>query len=596
VKLPLPELPRTLFGRLMLAFGSVVMTVLLLSMLILGDFAATTFERQLADVMLRDAVGASVLAAPLVASAPDADPSPQLPGLDSLTEGRLFVVDTRGRVLTDTSEGQELRGQVLAGHPWLDRVLSGDELLEMSPDPWLWSGITAGAPMRHEGKVVGAVFLFSPSERLQSPISQFRLLIAVTILSAGMMGLFAAYTTARAFARPIEAMSHFADDLGQKLQAGEVPTADVEEFDQLARSLSNAATQLQAVFSDLTEEKQRFAALIEDMAEGVVAVDENRFVLLVNPAAGQLLGLPGPFDGLSLAAAGFPAQLTEGLETALGDTHEQVNIAFQCGSSEIRARVSPVVGEAGEPFGAVAVLQDVTTEVQLRRLRENFVANVSHELRGPLSALSAGVEAMHDGLIDDDARPRYLRSMLAEIGRLRRLCDNLLELSRLDAGTLEITQEEFDLQPLCEGLLEKWAPRARGAGVDLLADTPSLRVVANFDRVEEILINFLDNAIRHTPPGGQVRLFARPEGEMVRVGVADTGVGIAKEHLAHLWDRFYKVDPARPRSAGLGTGLGLSIVRQLALLLGGEAQVASEPGRGSTFSVTLVAAHAEDQV
>ena len=594
MKLPLPARPRTLFGRLMFAFGSVVLTVLLLSMLILGDFSESAFKRQLADVMMKDALGVSQWAAPMVASGNvPAHVRTQMPWLADVVEGRLWVLDTQGQVVVDTAATEGYLAARLS-HPWVSQVLAGEALLEMSPDPWLGSSITVGQPIWRDGAVVGAVFLFAEPGRLQSTTNQFRLLIGMTILSAGMMGLFAAYTTSRAFARPIEAMSRFADDLGRKLYTTEVPTAEVEEFDQLATSLNAAAIQLQTVFTDLTEEKKRFAALIEDMAEGVVAVDEYRQVLLVNPAAGQLLGLPGPFDGVWLEAAGFPAMLEEALEATLNGGAAEEVVSFRCGSAEIRSRVSPVIGEAGEAFGAVAVLQDVTTETQLRRLRENFVANVSHELRGPLAALSAGVEAMHDGLIGDDARPRYLRSMLAEIGRLRRLCDNLLELSRLDAGMLDVTQEEFDLQPLCDGLQEKWAPRAHAAGISLAVDCGRLRVVANYDRVEEILINFLDNAVRFTPPGGGIRLFAQPEGEMVRVGVADTGVGIAREHLAHLWDRFYKVDPARPRSAGQGTGLGLSIVRQLAHLLGGEAHVASEPGHGSTFSVTLVAAHAED--
>jgi signal transduction histidine kinase len=591
VKLRVPGRPQTLFGRLMMAFGVVVIAVLLLSMLILGDWVESAFKRQLAEVMVQDALGVSIWAAPLVQQHDvPADLRQEIPWLHVITEGQLWVVDASGEVLADSGIPSRFRGTVI-NHPWLDEVLAGHVVQKMTPDPWLGSAITVGRPIELDGKVVGAVFLFSAPTRLHAAISQFRLLVVVTMLSAAMLGLFAAYTLSRTFSRPIEAMSRFADHLGRGLDTPELPTADVAEFDQLARALTDAAAQLQAAFGALTEQQQRIGALITDMAEGVVAVDEHSRLLLVNPAAGELLGLPGPFDELSLEAAGFPPTLVEGLQTALApQSPDQVQISFPCGGAELVARISPVVGEAEQAFGAVAVLQDVTTETQLRRLRENFVANVSHELRGPLAALSAGVEAMHDGLIGDDARPRYLRSMLAEIGRLRRLVDNLLELSRLDAGMLELVQEEFDLQPLCTGLADKWQPRTDAAGIELTVECPHLRVVANYDRVEEILTNFLDNAVRFTPKGGAIRLFARLEADMVRVGVADTGVGIAKEHLAHIWDRFYKVDPARTRTAGSGTGLGLSIVRQLAQRLGGDVSVTSEPGKGSTFSITLVGA------
>jgi signal transduction histidine kinase len=374
--------------------------------------------------------------------------------------------------------------------------------------------------------------------------------VAFAILGAALLGLIAVYALCRIFARPI------------------------------------ARTTVA-----LAGEKQRIDWVIADMAEGVIAIDEDRRVLLVNPAAGRALGLPGPFVGLPLGAAGFPAPLAEALEQVADPTGPgQRQLQFACGGEELHARISRVGTQPEQPCVAVALLQNVTTETQLRRLRENFVANVSHELRGPLASLSAGVEAMHDGMIPEAARPRFLSSILAEIARLRRLVDDLLELSRLDAGTVEIAQEEFDLQPLCEGLADIWEPRISAAGLMLKVECPHLRVVANYDKVEEVLANFLENAIRFTEGGGVIRIFARPEGDFVRAGVADMGVGITKEHLAHIWDRFYKVDPARTRTRDAGTGLGLAIVKQLVERLGGEVAVQSEPGEGSVFSFTLVAA------
>lgn len=341
-------------------------------------------------------------------------------------------------------------------------------------------------------------------------------------------------------------------------------------------------------------EKQRIDSLIQDMAEGVVAVDEQRRVLLVNPAAGRALGLPGPVAAVPLETVGFPQPLAQALAQVAAEAEPgHLHIQFACGGQELNAHVSRVGTDSGQFCGAVALIQDVTTETQLRRLRENFVANVSHELRGPLASLSAGVEAMHDGLIPEPARPRYLKAILSEIARLRRLVDDLLELSRLDAGTVRIAQEEFDLRPLCEELATTWEPRIAAAGVDLKVECPHVRVVANYDKVEEALTNFLDNAIHFTEGGGVIRIFARPEGEFVRVGVADTGVGIAREHLPHIWERFYKADPARTRTRSAGTGLGLAIVKQLVERLGGEVDVQSKPGQGSVFSFTLVAASDE---
>jgi signal transduction histidine kinase len=339
--------------------------------------------------------------------------------------------------------------------------------------------------------------------------------------------------------------------------------------------------------AELERRNQQLYALIMNVAEGVVAVDETGRILVVNPAATSLLGQPGPFDGRPLAEVDFPAGLIGAIEQACR-SGEQVQAQFACGGATIRALVSPMGREQGQPFGAVALLRDVTMEDSLKRLRESFVANVSHELRGPLAALSAGVEALHDGLIPPESRPRYLKAMLSEIGRLRRLTDSLLELSRIDAGMMQIPIEAFDLAPLTEGLVETWSPRAAASGILLVSDVPRLRVLGNVDRVEQVLANFLDNAFRHTPAGGRIRLFAEPAGEMVRIGVEDTGVGIEPAHLPHIWDRFYKTDPARTRTPDRGTGLGLAICKQLVELMGGEVAVRSQPGAGSTFSFTLV--------
>ncbi|MFZ5824926.1 MAG: PAS domain-containing sensor histidine kinase [Bacillota bacterium] len=362
---------------------------------------------------------------------------------------------------------------------------------------------------------------------------------------------------------------------------------------RMEEELQAAVRFREQMMAELERRNHQLQALFLNMAEGVVAVDEEGRLLMVNPAATSLLGQPGPFTGLELAAAGLPEPLVGAIQAACRSVEPgMTETRFRCGGAEIRALVSPMVQEQGQVYGAVALLQDVTMEERLKWLRENFVANVSHELRGPLAALSAGVEAMHDGLIPPDSRPRYLKAMLAEIARLRRLTDSLLELSRIDAGMMQIPIEEFDLAPLGEALVETWGPRAASAGVELVPECPHLRVMGNVDRVEEVLTNFLDNAIRHTKPGGRVRLFARPEGEMVRLGVSDTGVGIEPVHLPHIWDRFYKTDPARTRTPDRGTGLGLSICKQLVELMGGEVSVESEPGVGSTFSFTLVAGRA----
>lgn len=332
----------------------------------------------------------------------------------------------------------------------------------------------------------------------------------------------------------------------------------------------------------------KLQSLFQNMVEGVIAVNEDGRIWLVNEAASALLNLDRSMEGELLEDASLPALLAEMLSRAASGVGAQpATLAFACGDLTVDAHVAPVLSKPGSPFGAIGLLQDSTAQAQFRHLQETFVANVSHELRGPLTTLSAMVEAMADGVLPEWERPRYLRATLAEIGRLHRLTRDLLELSRLDAGMVELEVEEFDLALLLHGLETKWGPRCTGAGLALSCQGPELRVRADVDRLEQILSNLLDNAIRFTPPGGQITVMAAPEAEMVRVAVLDTGPGIPREHLPYVWERFYKADQARTRTPDSGTGLGLAIAREWVVTMGGQVHVASEPGQGAMFSFTL---------
>lgn len=248
------------------------------------------------------------------------------------------------------------------------------------------------------------------------------------------------------------------------------------------------------------------------------------------------------------------------------------------------------VGQLAETFNYMAGELGKIAEAQrrLESMRREFVANVSHELRTPLTAMRGFLEALVDGMVKDPAgRRRYLAVSLEETLRLNRLVNDLLDLSRMESGQLAVDLEPMELDELLHRTVEKLEPLAAQREVLLaVAALPPLpQVLGDPDRVEQILINLVDNALRYTPPGGRVEVAAVPEGGMVRVSVRDTGMGIAPDELELIWDRFHKVDRSRARSGG--TGLGLSIVKQLVGLHGGTVSAVSSPGEGSTFSFTL---------
>lgn len=582
---------RRLFWKLVLAFLLVTLLGTGARSVALSYFTRDFFATQLAKMMTEDARGITMWATEYL-PAKDwtglPDLRQHLPWLSAVSEGRLWLINAEGLVLADTGDDTSWRG-VRLHDPSLSRVLHG-ETVTVRDTPWFADAIMVGAPVLENGKVVGGAILFASPARLEALVAEFQPVVLYTAMVSFGFSMLVAFLLSRSLARPIIRMRDFARRLGQREFDGPDMTADVEEMQQLGAALRDAAAQLRDSFDALTEEKQRVQMLLQAMGEGVVAVDEAGRVQAMNPAAGRLLGVSEAAPAALVAEAGIPGPLTGALQRAASaQVHQVEEILFQCGGREIRSLVSTVAPGQGRATGAVAVLQDVTAETRLRRMQENFVANVSHELRAPLASLSAGVEAMHDGLIKPRERQRYLALMLLEITRLRRLTEDLLALSRMDAGITHLSQEEFDVAEVIREVVETFSPRAHAQGVVMVARTEPAPVIANRDRVAEVLANLLDNAIRYTPSGGSVRVTPSRQGEMVQIRVQDTGVGIEADHLPHIWDRFYKVDAARTRTMPGGTGLGLSIAKQLVEQMGGEVMVESAPGAGSVFAFTLVA-------
>jgi len=219
--------------------------------------------------------------------------------------------------------------------------------------------------------------------------------------------------------------------------------------------------------------------------------------------------------------------------------------------------------------------------------RRDFVAAVSHELRTPLSVIQGYTEAILDEMVTGEEQREYLNAVREEAERLRRLTDDLLDLRRMETGALAIRQEKVDLSALAERAAARFKTKAASSGIEFQVEVlPTPPVLGDPDRLEQVVVNLLDNAFRFTPAGKSVTLRVTPVPEGVALGVCDTGPGIAPEELPHIWEKFYRVDRARTRDAG-GSGLGLAIVKQIVELHGGRIEVASRPGEGSTFTVVL---------
>lgn len=345
----------------------------------------------------------------------------------------------------------------------------------------------------------------------------------------------------------------------------------------------NTMTERLAELRRLSEEREsRFQAVLAAGGRTILLMDREGKILLTSPATTRMF--PTFRDDAMVASLGLPG-LSQMVEDALS-SREPKGATF----SESPTGRGRVFGARAVPLddgGVVVILDEMTTEARLDRVKADLVANVSHELRTPLAAASSLLEALESADLDGEQRARFEGRLRAQIGRMGNLVEDLLALSRLEGGGLTPQVEPVALVPLVQETFSTLGPFASSAQVSLTADIPEGMAIRG-DRalLETALKNLVDNAIRYNRPGGSVKVEASRGDGLVAFEVTDTGEGIAAEHLDRIFERFYRVDPHRSREKG-GTGLGLAIVKHVAAQFGGRVSVRSAPGRGSTFRIEI---------
>ena len=355
--------------------------------------------------------------------------------------------------------------------------------------------------------------------------------------------------------------------------------------------MEDLAGRIQQRVQRLEREKSRLEVILESITEAILVVDRDSRVVLANKALANLFGLNSPLEGLLTVEVVRYAAIQDALARCLAEGRSRAMEVELTGVPEchLDLQVAPVL-EGNECIGAVAVLYDITRLRQLERMRRDFVANVSHELRTPLAAIKGYAEILSDGALDDWATARRFTGIIENhADRLTHLLGDLLDLSRLESDQLEVELAPCLLKRLVDTSVGSVGQAAAQKQIALDSDIPlSVKVICDAKLIEQALINLLDNAIKYTPVGGQVRIGTRPvEGtDRLTIYVKDTGIGIPSEDLGRIFERFYRVDKGRSGVLG-GTGLGLSIVRHIAEVHGEQVSVQSTLGKGTTFSFEL---------
>jgi two-component system, OmpR family, phosphate regulon sensor histidine kinase PhoR len=388
---------------------------------------------------------------------------------------------------------------------------------------------------------------------------------------------------------PVKDLTSAAERVGNGEHGVSVFPGDGDEVSDLGATFNRMSDRISIRIAQLEEDRQQLRTLLSGMVEGVVALDADQRIQFANERASVLL----EFHGLQpvhrhLWEVVRHRQLLDAVRKALDGNGPCSEELLWKGTTPRSLTVYAARLPGSSPRGAMLVLHDTTELRRLERLRQDFVANVSHELKTPLSVIKVCTETLLDGAVDDpEHRGHFLEQIARQSDRLYALILDLLSLARIESGDDMFTFQDVAVGPLVDECAERHRTRALARQQQLLVDSsPPLTVWADEEALDQILENLLDNAVKYTPEGGTIRVSWKAEGSNMHLEVSDTGIGIPAADLPRIFERFYRVDKARSREVG-GTGLGLSIVKHLLQGMRGSVRAVSQPGRGTTFTVIL---------
>jgi two-component system phosphate regulon sensor histidine kinase PhoR len=575
-------------GRLFLVSVAVVLAVIAASGLYLRPALRGQLEARIEAELTRHARSARelILAAPAATTLEVVDRMADRMG--AATSARVTIINGDGIVLGDSDlSATQLRAvENHGGRPEVRRALREGKGITRRHSTTLGTDMLyLGLPYRRpDGS--GVVRVAMPLDEVDRAVHRLHLLLGIATLLALGIAVLMSGLAAHAVGLTLRRVVGRARQITER-STGSAPAPARDELGGLLGSVSRMADELEQQMTHLAAERDRFAAVLEGMAEGVLALDRERRITHVNRAALQLLGLTEPPVGrtlLEVVRAPALHELVTG--TRLQAAEKEIDLPGEK-QRRVLARAAPLRATGG----VALVLHDLTELRRLETVRQDFVANVSHELRTPASIILASSETLLGGALADPQRgPEFLEALRRNAQRLSNLVSDLLEISRLDSGSAHLEPRPLPLAESARGCVEtlRSAAQQKQLTVDLAQLDPTLQVLADEGALQQVIFNLVDNAVKYTPAGGKIALRARLQGERVRLEVQDDGPGIEPRHRERIFERFYRVDSGRSRQMG-GTGLGLSIVKNLVEAMGGEVGVEHASPRGSVFWVLLPA-------
>ncbi len=584
-------LPKIGFAKRLLAlYGVVFVLVLLVTDGSLSHFLQKRNLLDLQSSLTRQSFLIRELAIPLLGDTGRLQE--QLEKIASMTAIRITIIDPAGAVLADSSENPEQLSKMdnHATRPEIAAALKKETGMSIRYSVTLEKRMLYIAiPILENSIVLGAVRTAMPITRVDEILASVRRPILLTALLGVLVLLIAGILFSNHLTRRIRRITSVAERFAREDWSAKILIDGQDELKMLANTMNQMASSLHSRIKDLESEKNKISVILNHMSEGVIAIDRYKQCVTANPSAEKIFGFTAAGTlGKSLIEITRHPQL-EGLVDRAFQEKKTLSLEIQTsGKTKKTLHVNVIVLDAHvRDIRGILVFHDMTELRRLENIRKEFVSNVSHELRTPLTSIKGFIETLQGGAAKDPViHEKFLKIAAEETDRLGRLVQDILTLGEIEQGATLVMKEMIDLPAELSAILERFKTQLieKKLSVESLLSKKSLHLSGNRDKVQQVFVNLLDNAIKFNRPEGKIVLSADQSPEGVTVTVEDTGVGIPEEAQGRIFERFFRVDKTRSKELG-GTGLGLAIVKHIMEAHGGNITCQSVPGQGSRFSV-----------
>lgn len=590
------------FRSIHLKFVLIYMFLILIAMQIIGVYFVKELENQLVNNFsssLRDRVSLLVYNLEQEYSAMNAQKTqttgPNISTLlrdfssDKSTEVR--VIDKNSRVMaTSNQDNQELVGKKMT-NLMVNRVITSSilsEKIELDAENGHRVQLIV-APIKSNNDLYGVVYVEASMEEIYEQMQEINKILltgtGLALLVTGILGILLAQT----ITRPISEMRRLAVEMAKGNFSKKVKVYGYDEIGQLSLAFNNLSKKLLEARASTEGEKRKLGSVISHMTDGVIATDRKGRIILINEPACDMLNVSRETALEKSIMSILDTKHEKSLEKMVED-QEDLILDFSTEKKQYIIKVSftPILKDTGRFNGLIIVLYDITEQEIIEQERRDFVANVSHELRTPLTTMRSYLEALTDGAwTDKEIAPRFLDVAQTETERMIRLVNDLLALSKMDATDYRITREWVEFTDFFNRIIDRFE-MTKSTNVQFIrafSDKERLMKIDE-DKITQVLDNIISNALKYSPEGGIITYRLKQEGNFLKISVSDQGVGIPKQNVTKIFDRFYRVDRARSRKLG-GTGLGLAIAKEMIQVHGGQIWAQSIEGKGTTIHFIL---------